>query len=542
MKKNLNITLVALNSKYVHNNIAIYYLEESIKKNINIIKELNKDISLNTYTLQLSVNDNLNSILKNIIDTKPDIVCIGVYIWNVDIIYNLCALLKDLLPNLIISLGGPEVSYNFNYVLNTHSYIDSILVLESELNIIYLIKDYLLNNQVVNKTYEIPIKPSDIPSISNKLVLECVNKPIYFETSRGCPYRCSYCTSCIDKTVRYRDLEVVFKELDILLEKNVKQIRFLDRTFNSNKERAIIIWKYLLNNRKDTTFHFEICVNLLDDNTLEFLKTIPKDIFRFEIGIQSTNIDTLKAINRFNVFDKDKEIILKLVDMNNIFIHSDLIIGLPYESLEIFKNSFNDLYNLKTNEMQLGFLKFLKGTHIYNDKEKYGYIYNTTPPYEVISNNYISFNDICFLKQLEEVFELLYNSNKFNESIKYLENKFETPFDLYETITNFVIKNNIIKISYDIIYELLIKLFNNDTILIQLLTYDYFTNFKGSKHWMYNNYDIKKEINQYITNILKISFSNHKDYYDIIKENKFLVLDYNIKNNKIEKTIYMIRK
>ena len=542
MKENLNITLVALNSKYVHNNIAVYYLEESLNKNINIIKDINTNINLNTSILQLSVNEDFNNILKKIIDTRPDIVCIGVYIWNVNIVYNLCKLLKELLPDLIIALGGPEVSYNYNEILNNSPYIDSILALESELNIVYLVKDYLLNNKVVKKLYEIPIKSCDIPNISDKLVTECVNKPIYFETSRGCPYRCSYCTSCIDKTVRYRDLDVVFKELNILLEKNVKQIRFLDRTFNSNKDRAIKIWKYLISNRKDTTFHFEICANLIDNKTLEFLKTIPKDIFRFEIGVQSTNTNTLRAINRTNKFDLDKVVILKLVSFNNIFIHSDLIIGLPYETLRIFKKSFNDLYNLKTNEMQIGFLKFLKGTHIYYDKQKYGYIYNDIPPYEIISNKFITFDQIYFLKQFEEVFELLYNSNKFNQTIKYLENKFETPFNLYETITKFVIQNNIIKISYDIIYELLIKLFNNDTILIELLTYDYFTKFKGTRPWMYNKYDTKKEINEYIINVLNIPFSNHKEYYNIIKENKFLVLDYDIYTKQNKKTIYMIKK
>lgn len=536
MKTNLNVSLIAINSKYVHNNIAIYYLKNSLLNNYN-----NSNNKINITTLQLSVNDDFNNLLNTIIDTNPDVICLGVYVWNCNIIFDLCNILKQLLPNLIIALGGPEVSYNYMEVLNKHNYIDSILVLESENSIIDLVDDVFKSCTKPYYIHDVDIL--NLPCISDELILNCCNKPIYFETSRGCPYRCSYCTSCIDKRVRYRNLDIVTAELKKLLDAKVKQIRFLDRTFNSNKKRAITIWKFLIENNICSEFHFEICANLIDEETLKFLQTVPKDIFRFEIGIQSTNDKTLKAINRTNNFEKETHIIQKLVSLNNIFLHTDLIIGLPYEDINTFKTSFNNLYNLKTNEMQLGFLKFLKGTDIYLDKEKYGYVYNTKPPYEIISNNFLSFKDVTFLKTFESVFEVLYNSSKFKYTVKYLEENFTIPYDIYETISKYIISNNITNTTIENINEIILNIFENDIILKQILTYDYFLNNKGIKKWMYinNNYDLTLEINNYIQKTLNIPYSNHSEYFKAYKSNRFLVLDYDIYNNKNIKTIYMIK-
>lgn len=537
MNNNLNVTLIALNSKYVHNNIAIYYLKNSILKN-----NFGTDSNITVNTLQLSVNDEFNNLIKTVINTKPDVVCFGVYIWNCNLVFDICNVLKQMFPDLIISLGGPEVSYNYNEVLNIHeNYIDSIMVLESEINIVKLIEDVLVDN--IKQVYINTVDILEVPCISDDLIIHCNNKPIYFETSRGCPFRCSYCTSCIDKSVRYRDLNVVKSELKKLLNAKVKQIRFLDRTFNSNRKRAIEIWKYLIDNNISSEFHFEICANLIDEETLEFLETVPKDLFRFEIGIQTTNDETLKAINRSNNFLKEKDIINKLVYFNNIFLHTDLIIGLPYEDINKFKTSFNELYKLKTNEMQLGFLKFLKGTDIYLDKEKHNYVYNSKPPFEVISNNYLSFNDLIFLKVFEEVFETLYNSGKFKNTINYLESKFILPFDIYESISKYVVNNNIHNITVENINEIIIALFKDDIILKQILTYDYFLNNKGSKNWMYinNNYDNTLEINNYIQNTLNIPYSNHKEYFNTFRSNRFLILDYDITNKLNSKTVYMIK-
>ncbi len=529
MKNKLNVTIVALNSKFVHTNIAAYYLNKKIS-NIS-----------NSTVMQLSVNDNINKLIESIISTKPDLLCFGVYIWNNELVYKLCDSIKKINPSIIIALGGPEVSHDYKDILNKHPYIDSIMILESENNIIELVED--VTNKHLKEVYNTPTDILDVPFIAADLIKDCSNRPIYFETSRGCPFSCSYCTSCIDKTVRYRNLDLVKKDLKLLLDADVKQIRFIDRTFNSDRKRAIDLWTFLLKNRKSTTFHFEICAKLIDSETLEFLKTVPKNVFRFEIGIQSTNRQTLKSINRTYSFNKEKDIITKLVKDTNIFIHSDLIIGLPHEDLITFISSFNELYKLNTDEMQLGFLKILKGTHIYNDIEKFGYVYNNFSPFEILKNNYITFEEISFLKKFEIVFELLNNSLKFKESIKYLLTKFHSPFNLFETITTYFIDNNIIdSLSYDNVYESLIHMFDNDTILIQLLSYDYFNNFKGTKSWMYTKYDMNKEINYYIQNILNIPYSNHSEYFKIVKENKFLVLDYDINTKEQNKTIYMKNK
>ena len=229
---------------------------------------------------------------------------------------------------------------------------------ESENNIVCFVDDIGKDN--LQSIYEIPVEAEDVPSISENLVRDYDRRVIYFETSRGCPFRCSYCLSCLDQKVRNFDIDKVKKDLKELLDLNVIQIRFIDRTFNVSKKRAIDIWSFLLEHRKDTEFHFEICASLINEEMLEFLKTVPKDVFRFEIGVQSTNKDTLNAINRRYNFEYEKEIIRKLMEIGNIHVHADLIIGLPHETTEVFKKSFNDLYVLKPNELQLRISKSLK--------------------------------------------------------------------------------------------------------------------------------------------------------------------------------------
>jgi len=525
----MKVLLTTLNSKYSHVNIALYYLKNRILDLCDVD------------TLNLNVNDELSNSLSKIISYEADAVCFGVYVWNIDQTLKIAENIKKVKPNTIISFGGPEVSYNKEEILRKYKFVDSILCSESENNIRQFVKDIKISD--IKSIYEIPVIVSDIPDISDDLVENYDNRAIYFETTRGCPFRCSYCLSCIDKNMKYFDLGNVKKQLKKLLDLDVIQIRFIDRTFNSNKKRAIEIWEFLLQNRKNTTFHFEICASLIDQDTLNFLKEVPKDIFRFEIGIQSTNKKTLEEINRRYNFDYEKGIIQELVKLDNIHIHTDLIIGLPFETLNIFKDSFNELYKLKTTEIQLGFLKFLKGTDIYNRKTEFEYIYIDYPPYEILSNTFISFDQISYLKKFETVFESLYNSKKFIESIKYIETKFSNYYEMYEYITNYFIENKLTdrKISYDEIYESLIKIFNNDTILSQTLTYDYSSNFKGTRDWMSNKYNLKEEILKYISENKDTKFNNIP-VTEILKRHKFIVLDYNIENNLSEKTFYTFTK
>ena len=510
----MKVLFTTLNSKYIHTNIALYYLRNRVK---NIV-----DVS----TLNLNINDTLSSNLNKILSYTPDVVCFGVYIWNIEETLKIACDIKRVNPKAIIAFGGPEVSYNPDELLNKYKFIDSILCLESENNIVQFIQD--VKNKNVQKIYQIPVEVADIPSIADDIIENYDGRIVYFETSRGCPFRCSYCLSCIDKRVRYFDLKQVKTDLKKLLDFNVTQIKFIDRTFNSDKKRALDIWKFLLDNRKDTIFHFEISASLIDDEVLKFLKKVPHDVFRFEIGIQSTNKQTLDAINRRYNFKYEQEVISKLVKMGNIHTHTDLIIGLPYETMDTFKKTFNDVYGLHSSEIQLGFLKFLKGTDIYNKKDEFKYEYSDYPPYEVLQNKFMSYQDISYLKKFETVFEYIYNSKKFIASVKYLETKFSDFYAMYEYITDYFLAGKLIdvKLSYDNIYLHLIKMFDNDEILIQTLTYDYVSNFKGIRDWMYNKYDVKEEIKDK---------QEHKKY-------RYVVLDYNVENGKKEKTVYKFEK
>ena len=531
----MKVLITTLNSKYSHINIALYYLK-------NCIKDI-CDVTIKNYT----INDNLENILEDIININPDLICFGCYIWNIEQILKLAKNINILKSNIKIAFGGPEVSYNPNEILKKYPFVSSIMCGEGELSIQYLVKDLKSNN--LKQIYDNPVTTTSIPNITHDIISNYDNRVIYFETSRGCPYRCSYCLSCIDKNIKYFNLENSLNELKKLLDKNVKQIRFIDRTFNSNRKRALKIWKFLIDNRIDTTFHFEICINLIDDETLEFLKTVPKNIFQFEIGVQSTNKDTLLAINRGYKWEYESKMIYKLRSFDNIKLHTDLIIGLPYETFEIFKNSFNELYRLHPHEIQVGFLKLLKGTDIYNKKDELEYKFTNDPPYEVLENKFITYDQIRFLKKFEDIFETIYNSGYFKTTLSFLEKKYINHFCMYEDIVNYFHKNKYFlrKFSIDETFLLLNNMYRHDTdynIINQALTYDYFLKFNGHRDWHYNNYknDTKNILNDYIENNRENLFFLNKNY-EIFKKYKFLILDYDFKNNvPIKKSIYFTYK
>lgn len=531
----MKVLLATLNSKYSHINIALYYLK-------NCIKDI-CDVTIKNYT----INDNLDNILEDIMFQKPDLVCFGCYIWNIEQILKLCKNINILNKNIKIALGGPEVSYNPNEILNNYQYISSIMCGEGEISICNLINDF--NNNNLQEIYNNPVSTNSIPNIVDDIVSNYDNRVVYFETSRGCPYRCSYCLSCIDKNIKYFDLDNSLNELKKLLDKDVKQIRFIDRTFNSDRKRALEIWKFLIDNRKNTTFHFEICVNLINEETLNFFKTIPKNVFQFEIGVQSTNKDTLLAINRGYKWEHEKDMLSKLKKLDNIKLHTDLIIGLPYETLNIFKNSFNELYDIKPHEIQVGFLKLLKGTDIYTKKDEFEYKFTNEPPYEVLENKFISYDEIRFLKKFEDIFETIYNSGIFQNTIKILETKYENYYSMYESITNYFISKDYFsrKFSIDEVFSLLNDMYKKDKdflVINQALTYDYFVKFNGHRDWHYNKYqyDTKEILNDFIEKNRTLLF-NEKRNSDVYKEYKFLILDFDFSINKeSKKKIYIIKK
>ena len=366
--------------------------------------------------------------------------------------------IKKVLPNVEVILGGPEVSFDWKKIMEENPEIDNILVGEGEkvfLNFLINENDkvmglvYRKNGEVYFNGQEKIIEDLDIiPFPYENEELEEKTKIFYYESSRGCPFNCSYCMSSIDKTVRYYSIERVKEDLKIFLDSSIRLLKFVDRTFNLKKERYMEIWKFLLENyREGITFHFEINANIFDDETLDFLETVPKGYFQFEIGVQSINSDTMKSINRNNVLDKLAHNVRRI--NKNIHLHLDLIAGLPYETYEIFKKSFEYVHDLKPEMIQLGFLKLLKGTQMYNEIEKYQYKYFSKPPYEVFSNNFISFAEIIKLKNFEKILDYYYNSEKFNKSVNYIIKKYyNNSFDFYEEIAAYYDKKGYLKINH----------------------------------------------------------------------------------------------
>ena len=440
--------LVGINSKYVHTNLAVRYLKKYI--------EQNSEEKIKIY--ESSINNNIQKIIRDIVEYKPDNIFFSVYIWNVEMVFKITKELKKILPNKKILLGGPEVSYNPDEILEKNLEIDGILIGEGE-NILlnFLTKDikevkgvyYREDNKIKFIGFEPLIENLDIiPFPYDDEELEDVHKIVYYESSRGCPFNCSYCMSSIDKSVRYFSLERTKKDLKRFIDIGTRLVKFVDRTFNLNKDRYMEIWKFLLENyRENITFHFEINANIFDDEVLEFLKKVPRKLFQFEIGVQTTNPSTMKAINRNNSLDR---LFHNVTCINkNIHLHLDLIAGLPFEDYETFGKSFDYVYKTKCEMIQLGFLKMLKGTQMKDEGEKYGYKYLDFPPYEILSNEFISYKDICRLKDIEEVLDFYYNSQKFLKSVDFVvENFFESPFKFFESIGDFYKERGYLEVAH----------------------------------------------------------------------------------------------
>lgn len=431
--------LCALNAKYIHTNIALRLIKEYC---VSLGAE---NIELAEYT----INNYTEEILKNIYLSKPDAVAFSCYIWNIEIIKKIAAILKKIMPEIKIIFGGPEVTYNAKEVLKNCLSCDIVISGEGEYSF------YKLYNSLENNT-----SLSDVPNIlyrntKNDLIsnLRCdpldmsvlpfpytdfseiENKICYYEASRGCPFRCQYCLSSVENGVRFAPISKVKRELQIFLDQRVKQVKFVDRTFNSKNDFAVEIVKYLIKNDNGiTNFHFEVAAELLDDEFVSLLGTARKGLFQLEIGVQSTNKDTLKSISRIGTFEKLCFYVTKILSYNNIHIHLDLIAGLPCEGLKSFEKSFNDVYSLSPHQFQLGFLKILHGSGMEKLCDKYKILYSPFAPYEVLSTDCLSYDDILFLKKIEDLIDKYYNSNRFVYSMKYLVSHFEDAFTLYSTL------------------------------------------------------------------------------------------------------------
>lgn len=449
----MKVLLTAVNAKYIHSNPAVYSLKEygeSKFREENIYDKV--EIEIAEYT----INQPPAGILADIYRKKPDLVFFSCYIWNKICIFDLIWDMERVMPETDVWLGGPEVSFDGKEILDRFSNVRGVAKGEGEETFYRTVKMYMENtddNKVklcdslknisgivfkdndgkVKETVEadyvdlssIPFLYMDTKNFSNRI--------IYYESSRGCPYRCSYCLSSIDKKLRFRSMDAVKRELDFFMERGVQQVKFVDRTFNCDRDRAFEIWDFL--KREDngkTNFHFEIAGDLMEDRELDLLRTMRSGQIQLEIGVQSTNERTLEAINRPMDFEKLSQAVGTIREGNNIHIHLDLIAGLPFEDYESFRCSFNDVIALRPHQLQLGFLKVLKGSPIEKRCEEYGIRYSYKPPYEVLKTDWISYDELIRLKRIEEMVEVYYNSGQFNNSLEYIMGFFTSPFDFFE--------------------------------------------------------------------------------------------------------------
>ena len=520
--------LVGINSKYVHTNLAIRYLKKYIEQNSN------EKIKI----YESSINNNIQKIIRDIVEYEPDNIFFSVYIWNVEMVFKITKELKKILPNKRIILGGPEVSYNPDEILEKNIEIDGILIGEGE-NVLlnFLTKDikdvkgvyYREDNKIKFNGFEPLIENLDvIPFPYDDEELEDVHKIVYYESSRGCPFNCSYCMSSIDKSVRYFSLERTKKDLKKFIDIGTRLVKFVDRTFNLNKDRYMEIWKFLLENyRENITFHFEINANIFDDEVLEFLKKVPRKLFQFEIGVQTTNPSTMKAINRNNSLDR---LFHNVTCINkNIHLHLDLIAGLPFEDYETFGKSFDYVYKTKCEMIQLGFLKMLKGTQMKDEREKYSYKYLDFPPYEILSNEFISYKDICRLKDIEEVLDFYYNSQKFLKSVDFVvENFFESPFKFFESIGDFYKERGYLEVAHKevAIFNNFVEYYEKMNFpkkeeFLEYLKFDYLFMGKPGFYpaWIEENKD--KELHKNI--IEKMSFKSTREAHKLTELERFSI-------------------
>lgn len=530
------IVLAGINSQYVHLNLAVRYLKKYV--------EANSDLKIEIY--ETNINNQVFNIIKDIYELNPDKIIFSTYIWNKEYIVEIVKELKKVLPNVEIILGGPEVSYKWEEFMANMPEVDALLLGEGEkvlLNFLTKKEDKVLgvvsrkNGEIVFNGVEPIIENLDIvPFPYEGWELEDKTKIFYYESSRGCPFSCSYCLSSIDKTVRYYSLDRVKKDLKRFLDSPIKLLKFVDRTFNLKKERYMEIWKFLLENyREGITFHFEINANIFDDETLDFLEKVPKGYFQFEIGVQSINPETMVAIKRNNILDKLAHNIRRI--SRNIHLHLDLIAGLPYETYDIFKDSFNYVYNLKPEMIQLGFLKLLKGTQMYDEVEKYQYKYYSKPPYEVFSNKFISFGELVKLKNLEKMLDYYYNSEKFSYTCDFvIKNNFDSAFTFFEKIADYYDKKGYLKIShkevalFNILYDFYVENNLKDLdIFVEFLKYDYLALGKPGSYpeWLKSNKDSELH-NQLIKD------SEFKSVREGHKNSELEEFKYNIFTNKRE--------
>ncbi len=459
----MKIILAACNAKYIHSNLAVYDLQA-------YARQYQQHILLKEYT----INQQKDEIMKDLYEEKPDVICFSCYIWNISFVKELAEDLKKVLPSVPFWAGGPEVSFDAEAFLAANPAFDGVMVGEGEETFLELAGYYVdhrkileqirgivfrKENQVLHNGWREIMDLSKVP-FPYKDLQDFDHRIIYYESSRGCPFSCSYCLSSVDKKLRFRSLDLVRKELQFFLDHKVPQVKFVDRTFNCKHDHAMAIWKYIVEHDNGVTnFHFEIAADLLREEELELMATMRPGLIQLEIGVQSTNLQTLEAIHRKTDFSRICQIVERIHSFGNIHQHLDLIAGLPYEDYDSFHHSFNDVYALRPQQFQLGFLKVLKGSLMKQMEKEYGIVHKEKEPYEVLSTNWITYEDVLNLKKVENMVEVYYNSGQFENSLKYVETLFPDSFTMYEALGRFYEQKGYDCISHNRLrrYEILLE-------------------------------------------------------------------------------------
>lgn len=436
----MKILLVAINAKYIHTSLAVRALAAYAGACGC------REVFFREYT----INQQTADILAELYRERADVICFSCYIWNITMVCELAENLKKILPDTRIICGGSEVSYDSVEFMKKNPAVDGVIRGEGELPFTRLCKNGFSLGEVPGVVWrrgaeiiqndgeewicdldQLPFPYTEVDLEANR------GKLIYYEASRGCPFRCSYCLSSTAHRLRFCSAEKVKRELQILIDHRIPVVKLTDRTFNADRERTADILQYLIDHAEDTTFHFEVAADLLDEKLLMLLENAPKDLFQLEIGVQSTNSETIREIDRITNFEKIAIVVTRLRRKNNMQLHLDLIAGLPHEDLDSFERSFNQVIALRPQVLQLGFLKLLKGTKIRREASKFAYRYTGAPPYEVLGCDTLNYEDILVLKGIENVFERYYNSGVFSRGLECLMAREKSVFGFFRRLSEF---------------------------------------------------------------------------------------------------------
>ena len=542
----MKILLAACNAKYIHSNLAVYDL-----------KAYSSDYDEHVILREYTINQPKDEILKDIYSSGADVVCFSCYIWNISFVRELIRDLVKILPKTAFWAGGPEVSYDAEKFLTEMPEMTGVMVGEGEKTFHDLLEFYIdgkdsleeisgiayrTGDKIIHNGWRELMDLSAIPFVYEHLE-KFENRIIYYESSRGCPFSCSYCLSSIDKKLRFRDLELVKIELQFFLDHRVPQVKFVDRTFNCKHEHAMTIWKYILEHDNGVTnFHFEISADLLREEEMELMSQMRPGLIQLEIGVQSTNPETIRAIHRHMDLKKLEHCVNRVHSFRNIHQHLYLIAGLPYEDYDTFHQSFNDVYQMKPDQLQLGFLKVLKGSLMQKEAEVYGIVYKEKEPYEVLSTNWLTYGEVLKLKMVESMVEVYYNSGQFWHTLEYLVPFEKDAFTFYEKLGSFYEKKGYSEISHSRMrrYEILLEYLQEETdvpteVAAQKMLYDLYLREKLKKRPAFAS--DQKQYETAVWNYRKNNQVSKTAHIEVFENGTVILFDYE-KRDPLSKNAY----